>query len=212
MKKLVNINFIFLLLISSLLIRIFSTYFFLDNTLVNEWGIILHNYDISGVFGYNVVLSDYHAIPKFAQVGETVLPTVFMPPLYYYFIFIINYFLGNLFNLINAVVFFQIIISLLSILLFYKILEDLEKNKTLVLIFSTIFAFFPINIYATSQISSISLQVFLVLAFFYTLLKIKDKSNLNFLIYFSIVSGLLILIRGEFFIFYFMTLIYFFPY
>ena len=133
-----------------------------------------------------------------------------MPPLYYYFIFIINYFLGNLLNLISAVIFFQIIISLLSILLFYKILEDLEKNKTLVLIFSTIFSFFPINIYATSQISSISLQVFLVLVFFYTLLKIKDKSNLNFLIYFSIVSGLLILIRGEFFIFYFMTLIYFF--
>ena len=36
----------------------------------------------------NVVINDFFADPKFAENNEVVLPTVFMPPLYFYFIYI----------------------------------------------------------------------------------------------------------------------------
>ena len=81
---------IFFILISSLIIRLISAYFFSDQSLVHEWGIIIHNHNVSGIFGYHVALNEFTAIPKFAEVGEKVLPTVFMPPLYYYFIFLID--------------------------------------------------------------------------------------------------------------------------
>jgi 4-amino-4-deoxy-L-arabinose transferase-like glycosyltransferase len=75
-----------------------------------------------------------------------------------------------------------------------------------------IFAFFPINIYAAAQVSSITLQIFLVLSFFYFLLKLKKDKRTKNIVFFSFFSGLLILIRGEFFLFYFFTLTYFFFY
>ena len=87
---------IFFILISSLVIRLISAYFFSDQSLVHEWGIIIHNHNVSGIFGYHVALNEFTAIPKFAEVGEKVLPTVFMPPLYYYFIFLIDLLNGEL--------------------------------------------------------------------------------------------------------------------
>ena len=50
-------------------------------------GKIIHNKKISGLFGYYVVINDYFADPKFAEYGDIVLPTVFMPPLYSYYIY-----------------------------------------------------------------------------------------------------------------------------
>ena len=64
--------------------------------------------------------------------------------------------------------------------------------------------------YSSVQASSITLQIFLILLYFYFILKFLDKKKFKDLSLFSIVSGLLILIRGEFFVFYFLTLFYFF--
>ena len=60
------------------------------------------------------------------------------------------------------------------------------------------------------QVSSITLQIFLILGFLFYLLELLQKKNFKNIIIFSFFSGLLILIRGEFFIFYLFSLIYFF--
>ena len=134
-----------------------------------------------------------------------------MPPLYYYFIYIIKYLGNDLVNPINLIIIVQIFISLISIIIFFKISQIfLDKKYGIILTF--IFAFFPLNILSSSQISSITLQIFLILYFFFYLFKYTNEKKLIYLFLFSIFSGLLILIRGEFFLFYFFTLIYFFLY
>ena len=77
---------IFHILVISLVVRLITTYFFSDDSLTNEWAIIIHNYELTGVFGYYVLENNTLVTPKYAEVGDIVLPTVFMPPLYIYFI------------------------------------------------------------------------------------------------------------------------------
>ena len=209
MKKLLKIKPIFQIIFFSLFAKLFAAYFYADTELVNEWGVIFHNFNLSGIFGYNVALNEYYAIPKFAEVGEKVLPTIFMPPLYFYFIYLIDFLSTGLIKTVNFIIFFQIIFSLISIHIFYSIIIQFEK-KNLSNLITFLFAFFPLNIYATVQISSITLQIFLFLCFFLFLLKLRKKIKINNLFSFSFFSGLLILMRGEFFLFYFFSLFYFF--
>ena len=132
-----------------------------------------------------------------------------MPPLYSYFILAIKFFLSNDTNLVNIIIILQILISVLSIFIFYKIINSFGSIKKYSIAFSTIFSFFPIYIYSVTQISSITLQIFLVLCFLY-LITLLREGKILILILFSFVSGLLILIRGEFFLFYLLALSYFF--
>ena len=144
------------------------------------------------------MVNEFIAIPNMAKAGDVVLPTVFMPPLYFYFIYILKFLTNDFFNLVNLVIFSQVIISTVSIYVFYEILHISEKNKFKTLFVSALFAFFPINIYAVSQISSITLQIFLIVLFLYFLLIFNLRNKIGFLFLFSIVSGFLILIRGIF--------------
>ena len=201
------------LLFASFFIRVLVAYFYSDNILRNEWSMILHNYKISGIFGFNVVINENLAIPKFAEIGEKVLPTVFMPPLYLYFIYFIKTLSNDFINLASLIVFLQIFLSLISILMIYLIVKTLTNNNIFFTRVCTLtFAFFPINIYASSQISSASLQILLTLVFFYFLLLILKSIKLYHVIIFSFISGLLILIRGEFLLLYFFSLAYIFVY
>ena len=191
------------------MIRIISYYFYGDRELTNEWELIIHNHEISNIFGYYVSSGEYEAHPKLAESGEKVLPSVYMPPLYYYFIYLLKFLSVGFLTTSNLVIIFQLFLSTISIFLFFKILNILVDKK-FSFFFTIIFTFFPINIIAASKTSSITLQVFLLLNFFFFLLKFLGKNKNLYLFIFSIFSGLLILIRGEFILFYILTLIYFF--
>jgi 4-amino-4-deoxy-L-arabinose transferase-like glycosyltransferase len=212
MKKLLKINKIYYLLCLSLLARLFTAYFYSDSYIENEWSILLHNYEISGILGFEVMINEYLALPNYAEVGERVLPTVFMPPLYFFFIYLIKLLSNNLVNFVSLIVFLQILLSLFSVIIFHKIIKIYVNDKSMLWTSTLIFAFFPLNVYIASQISSITLQIFLILLFFYFLVLILKNYNLKNLVIFSFISGLLILIRGEFFLFYFITIFYFFLY
>ena len=178
MKNILKHKEIIYLLLASFVVRIFVSYFYSDTVLRNEWSMILHNYQISGIFGFNVIISDSLAIPKFAEIGERVLPTAFMPPLYLYFIYFVKNLSNELVELAPLIVFLQIVLSLISIFMIYLIIKNLTENKFLIRFFTISFAFFPINIYASSQISSATLQILLSLIFFYYLLLVLKKINL----------------------------------
>ena len=86
-----------------------------------------------------------------------------------------------------------------------------HKGRTsYIYLFSFVFSFVPINIYAAGQTSSITLQIFLTLLFFLLLFDLSDNKNKKKILFFSIISGLLILTRGEFILIYIITLAYFF--
>ena len=195
----------------SIFSRLCAAYFFSDIKLDNEWGKLVHNLDLSGVLGINIAIDEHLALHKFAQTGEKVLPSVFMPPLYAYFIYSLKIISNEIFNLVNLIILVQIILSFISIYIFFKIVRKFE-DLNFSLIFTLIFSIFPLYVYSSVQISSVNLQIFLNLFYFYNILHLEKNKNLANIIYFSIFSGLLILIRGEFFLFYFFTLLYFFLY
>ena len=209
MKKYLNLFTLFNLIILGFVARIIAYNLYGDTELSNEWEYLIHNKEVSGIFGFYVAENEYVANPKLAEFGEKVLPSVFMPPLYYYFIYLIKFLTINFFDLCSLIIIFQIFLSLISIIIFFKILNNFT-TKEFSIIITFIFAFYPINVLAASQISSTTLQIFLLLNFFYFLIQIIENNSKKNLILFSLFSGLLILIRGEFFLFFFTTIIYFF--
>ena len=182
---------IFLLTVIS---RLFAIYFFGDTVLTNEWRIIIFNLENEGVFG-----SRY--------VDGKVVPNIFMPPLYAFFLAFVNYFVNDMENLIKSILFIQLIFSTFSVFIIYKILESFFSKKTCI-ISSFIFSLFPLNVYSVGQISSITLQVFLLSIFFYFFVKVNFSKKIIYFIGFSIVSSGLILLRAEFVLFFIFSLIF----
>ena len=169
-------------------------------------GILLHNLKVSGVLGIHIVDGDVVRL-AYAGINQRVLQSVFMPPLYAYFLYIIKILIGDLYNFVNTVIFIQITLSLFSILLFFKILKSFFSLK-LSLLFSFIYSIIPVNIYAPTQISSITIQIFLILGYLIFFIRCLNNKNSYDLVKFSLFGGLLILIRGEFFIFHILTFFY----
>ena len=193
----------------SFIARIIATYFFADENLTNEWAIIIHNYELTGVFGYYVLENNTFVTPKFAEVGDIVLPTAFMPPLYLYIILFLKKISFGILNLPFLVIISQILISSLTIYIFYKLIRQFE-DKNFSIIITLIFSLFPLNVWIVSQISSITVQIFLIVSFFFLVVRFQQTDRFKFLFFFSVVSAFLILTRGEFLLFYFLTIFYFF--
>ena len=195
--RLINKYFynIFVVISISIILRLllFNTYG--DSTLENEWGVIFNNLKNFGVLAYRS-FEDY------------LVPSVYMPPLYVYFIFLIDVFSPEILNLVQSILITQILLSAITTYFFYKI-NFFLFNKKLSIISSYIFSLFPLNIYSSLQISSISLQIFLSVIFLYLILKIlSGNDKIKICLFLSFISGLTVLLRGEFIIIYFFTVVY----
>ena len=198
--------FSFLLLIS-IILRIFSAYYFGDKTLDNEWKILFENFKNFGTIGINI----YNGSEVFAGLAtsdDRVLPSVFMPPLYLFLIIFLNFFFQNNF-LIEALIFSQILFSIIASLFFFKLLNKFFKTNISYIGF-LLFLFFPINIFSVSQISSVSLQVLLIIVFFYFIFEFIENKTKKKLIYLSIISSALLLLRGEFVVILFFSYLFLF--
>jgi len=185
---------LFFLFLFSFLIRIPVIFIFGDTRLDNEWGIIVNN------------LTDYG---KFSLVnfGDFFVPSLFMPPLYAFYLYFFKIFHFNNEIYIQVVLFSQIILSSFSVVIFYNINKLFFSNKICIL-GTLIFSLFPLHIYACAQISSIILQSFLMITFFYFFLKIMKKNNFYNICFLSLASGLLILLRGEFIALFLLSILY----
>ena len=209
-----NINLlIFTLLIVTAAVRLIGLFFFGDTQLENEWEILVHNLSESGTLGFYVINENLFIIPKQVQGNEIVLPSVFMPPFYSYYIFLFKKIFTNGQYLTNVIIVSQIFLSIITVFMFFNILKK-KENLITSIILSLVFSLIPINIYASVQISSICIQVFLIVCFLFIIQKFFQESRINFfsLSALSILSGLLILLRGEFILFYILTIIYLFLY
>tara|TARA_B100000963_G_C22614985_1_gene666843 strand:+ start:692 stop:1918 length:1227 start_codon:yes stop_codon:yes gene_type:complete len=176
------------------ILRVIAIYLFGDEEVANEWGIILTNLEENNILSVR-------------SVDGVPVPNIFMPPLYPLILFLIKLAFNETHVFLNIVFILQTCISLISIFIVYKILIEIF-NQNISIIGSIIYTIFPINIFAVSQISSISLQMFLINLFLYGFIKFfKDPTNMN-MILFSLPSSLLILLRGEFLVFVILSLLY----
>ena len=173
------------LIASSFLLRLLAVYFVRDMQIEHEWAVLLNN------------LIKYKSF-SYYTFNDQLIPSVLVPPLYSFFLYLVKVtttFEGT--SLLYSIIFIQIILSTYSVYLFYQINQTFFSDR-LSLINSIIFSIIPLNVYVCGQISSANLQIVFSLLFLkFLLLIIKKQTNYNILI-FSIVSGLLFLIRGEF--------------
>ena len=190
-------TFILILLITfSVLIRIPAILIFGDVSLENEWKILVDNLILHGKL-------------SFRNFDGFLLPNLFMPPLYAFYLYIFSIFNFEQQNYIQLILSSQILLSSISVAIFYK-LNKIFFSQKISFYSSLLFSLFPLHVYACSQISSISLQIFLTILFFYFFFQFIKKRNIFSIITFSITSGLLLLLRAEFIVIIFLTLIYLF--
>ena len=90
MKNLSKLYSIYIIIILGFVSRVIAAIYFGDTKLENEWAILYHNFKISGTYGFNVVLADFYAEPKLAEINEEIIPSAFMPPLYFFLIYLVD--------------------------------------------------------------------------------------------------------------------------
>jgi len=194
-----NEKFVLLLIfLISVLIRIPAVHFYGDTSIENEWGIIVHNLVENGKF-------------SFRNLDGFLLPNLYMPPLYPFFLYLFTFFNLTDNYYILLILYVQLFLSSIAIVIFYLINKKIFSKKISIL-GSLIFSFFPLYIYACTQISSITLQVFLTLLFIYSFFEFSDNKKITSIFSLSIAGGLLILLRGEFIIIFFISLFFLYLY
>ena len=196
MTKIINFKFsiLFFLILSSFIIRLIAVLIYGDVRIDNEWNVLLdHLYD--------------HNIYAYHKFENELIPTSYMPPMYPFILLFFKIISFEKVNILNIIFSFQIILSVISVHIFYKINEQFF-SKNISIINSFVFAFFPLSIYGVTQTSSITLQIFLSLLFLrYFFLVTSNNSNKNIVV-FSIICGVSLLTRGEFFLIFILTLAY----
>ena len=185
-----EINILIFLFLFSILIRIPAIVMFGDQSLENEWKDIVNNLIVGKGFLYR---------------GE---PNLFMPPLYAYYLYFFSLFNFEDQNYVKLILSSQILLSSIVVVLFYKLNQEFFSKK-ISLYSSILLTIFPLYIYSCTQISSISLQVFLTTTFLFCFFQILNRNNNLAIFIFSLVSGLLILLIGEFLIIFIFSIIYF---
>ena len=130
-----------------------------------------------------------------------------MPPIYGYFIYLHTIFFGIGQSLVISVIISQIIISSFTPIIFYKITSTFF-NKNLSLIGALIFSLFPIIVFSASQISSVTIYLFLLLIFFYFFLEFCSSQAYRLAVLIAVISGILILTRRDFVLIYFFSIFF----
>jgi len=187
---------IYLILFFGLILGLVSIFFFGDAHIDNEWGVMLDVLEKENILSIRRVEGEY-------------VPNIFMPPLYPIFLFIVKKLLFGLDILVISIQLIQLLLFLLSAVIMNKILILFFSNN-LANFGTFIFTFFPLNLYAIGQISSIIVQVFLIISFIYFFIKIYETYLFKNVVLFSLSAGFLMLLRGEFFILFFFSLFYLF--
>ena len=192
-KKNETFSLLFLILIS-IFIRIPIIILYGDTSLENEWKVIVNNLVT-------------HETLSFRNLNGYLLPNLFMPPLYAIYLYCFSFFNFDEINYIRLILTSQILLSSISVLAFYEINKNFFSKK-ISFYSSLFFSLFPLHVYACSQISSISLQTFLTILFFYFFFQILKNKSLISNLCFAFISGLLMLLRGEFVIIFIFSITY----
>ena len=147
-----------LLVLFSVSIRIPVVFVYGDAGLEFEWKFLVENLIEYKQLGWKNCEFAY-SITKVCFEDGLILPNLWMPPLYAYYLYFFTFFNLQEQNYILLILSSQILLASVSVAVFYKINKIFFSNK-LSLYSSVLFSLFPLYAYASSQISSISLQVF----------------------------------------------------
>lgn len=189
-------SIILFLILFSFLIRIPAIKIFGDVGLEYEWKPLVNN------------LIEYKQL-AWKNFDGFLLPNLWMPPLYAYYLYVFTFLNLDQSIYIMLILLSQTLMASISVPIFYKI-NKMFFSKKISFFSSLFFSLFPLHVYAATQISSISLQIFLTIFFLYYFFLIINKQSFRSILVFGFISGLLILLRGEFYGILFLSLCYLF--
>jgi len=172
-KDITEKNIIISLILLALVVRLPAIFIFGDTELQFEWKFLVDNLIEYKQLAWKNCEFDYSGTTLCLEKGF-LLPNLWMPPLYAYYLYLFSFLSSSEQVYIQLVLLSQAAFATISIVLFYK----LNKNffsKNLSFFSSLLFSFFPLYVYACTQISSISLQVFLTILFLYSFFKLIEK-------------------------------------
>ena len=201
LKKMATSKLAFLILLS-FLIRIPVILIFGDSGLEHEWKVLVNNLVINKTLAFDYLDPN---------LNQYLLPNVWMPPLYAYYLYFFSFFNLEEQYYIQLILFSQIILSSASVVIFYK-LNKIFFTEKISFYSALLLSLFPLYLYACAQISSVTLQVFLTILFFYFFFQFVKKKNLVSILPLSFVGGLLVLLRSEFILILFISFLYLFFY
>tara|TARA_A100001234_G_scaffold64372_1_gene55970 strand:- start:201 stop:1463 length:1263 start_codon:yes stop_codon:yes gene_type:complete len=181
MKNYFNYDSLVFFVIFFSILKFIYAIFYGDAVFDMEWSNLYYNLKNNGIYSIH-------------EIDGKKIPSVYMPPLYPYFLYCFSFLNLSDYFTVKLIIFIQCVLSGISTIILYKILKKIF-NKDLSFPISLGFYFYPLNFYSASQISSITLQIFLFIFFLYFFTK---KFLNNECIILGILSGLLVLIRGEF--------------
>ena len=187
----INYQLFFKLVLFLTIIKILISIYFGDELIDMEWRIINQNLIEYGEFTYH-------------EIGGIRVPSIYMPPLYPYFLYSFSFFGLDQIITTKLILLVQCILSTISTFVFYKILRNYFDEKHSYVI-SFLYFIFPLNFYAATQISSVTIQVFCFINFIYFLLNLRTLKDFILL---GLFSGLLILVRGEFWLLFLVFIIF----
>ena len=111
-----------IIFIVSLISRVIVAYLYGDRSLENEWAILVNN-----LYNFNSF--------SLLNFGDLYLPNLWMPPVYGYFVYFHALIFGLNDNLASYVIASQILISSITSIIFYKIIENFfSKNLSAILL------------------------------------------------------------------------------
>ena len=93
---------IFVAISISIILRFLLLNNYGDLTFQNEWGVLFNNLKNNGILAYR-------------SFEGNLIPSVYMPPLYVYFIYLIDIFIPENFDLVRSILIIQILLSAISI-------------------------------------------------------------------------------------------------
>ena len=178
----------------SFVAKIIIVFFIHEKGLSDEWLVLFDNFEKLNLYTY------------YTLEGQN-LPSSYMPPLYLIFLYINKILSFELFNFIYLVYFSQVILSTLSVILFFKLCNYFIDSK-LSIVGVTVFAFFPLLVFSNAIISSATIQLFLYLLFVNFSIEIINEKKKISIISYSIVIACCLLLRGEFLIILFLSFIF----
>ena len=181
------------ILILSFFLKSIFVIFFHEKSLSDEWAILFQNFQIFK--SYSFYIFD----------GQDI-PSSYMPPLYFFFIYLNKILSFDKINFLYLIYLNQILISTFTVYLFYTLCKNFFDER-FSLFGALIFSVFPFIIYSNGLISSACLQLFFYLLFINLTLKIlTDEFNKKDLIFLTLTSALTLILRGEFLIIFLFSL------
>lgn len=185
-----------IIIITSFLLKLTFVFFVHEKNLSDEWIILFNNFQENNSYSYYIFDGKH-------------VPSSYMPPLYFIFLYFNKILSLNLVNFLYLVFLNQILLSTMSVYLFYKICKNFFNDKNS-LIGTLIFSLFPLMIYSNGLVSSASLQMFLYLLFFnHYLFFLEGKVDIISILKLSVICSLNLILRGEFIIIFFFSIFYF---